>query len=135
MMPESHRRRKPLPRGPIAVDGKWLVLMTRRAAVQWCDPVVAWQSHCLPLNERLPLYVHPMAAQGSSTALLVQLRLSAAFYSAGDVVSGELNTLRPQHPDNYWGVDTGCRRPTGYVRQRKLRDEMVENIGMQVAYH
>lgn len=122
---------------PIAFDDKWLSIDDTLGAVEYEAQALRG---IIPLSSTLngsslPLYLH---RYGKSSTMLFDLSGSSvtSSYSAGDVVTGEVEfILPPQHLSNYWGSDAELiNRLTAYgeTAWEPVRDELVHNVQMDV---
>ena len=130
---------------PIAMDGKWLSIEYEMAE-QLARPARALHG-LIPLSstlngDYLPLNMHKYGRTfGPWSSVLFDFSSDSVkrSYSAGDVVAGEMEfILPPKHRDDYWGTDAeliGRLDSYGDATWEPVRDELVENIQMDVTMH
>ena len=127
---------------PIPFDGKWLSIDDITGG---SSPARALRG-IIPLSSTLngsplPLHIHKYGRTWGASTMLFDLSSASVkrSYSAGDVVEGEVEFIMPpQHVDHYWGGDTELiNRLTRYgdTRWEPVRDEMLQNIQMNVSMH
>ena len=129
---------------PISMDDKWLSIddLFGNSGIY---PAQALRG-LIPLSSTLngnsfPLYLHQYGRTWGDSSMLFEFSADSLgrSYSAGDVVAGEIEfILPPQHRDNYWGSDGELiSRLSGYgdTNWEPVRDELVENIQMDVSVH
>ena len=97
------------------MDGKWLSIDD--ISGQYSNSAQALRG-LIPLSSTLngtafPLHVHKYGRTYTSSTVLFDFSSDAVnrSYSAGDVVTGEIEFIMPpQHSDNYWGSDAELSR-------------------------
>lgn len=129
---------------PVAMDGKWLSIEDETGN-SGGTPAHALRG-LIPLSstfngENFPLHVHNYGRTWGGNNALFDFSSDSVTrsYSAGDVIAGEIEFIMPPRDRNsYWGSDTELiSRLTDYgdTTWETVRDELVENIGMNVSVH
>lgn len=129
---------------PVAMNGKWLSIEDETGN-SGGTPAHALRG-LIPLSstlngENFPLHVHNYGRTWGGNNALFDFSSDSVrrSYSAGDVIAGEIEFIMPpKHRDSYWGSDAELiARLTDYgdTTWETVRDEMVENIGMNVSVH